>query len=64
MSDDFIGVMGMLIILLIGFTMGIFTVMITNHWVNASDAITECEQDLPRNQKCKIIGVIDNENNN
>ena len=24
-------------------------------------AIAECEKELPRNQKCKIIGVIDNE---
>jgi hypothetical protein len=29
------------------------------HLYNA--AISQCEAELPRNQKCKVIGVIDNE---
>lgn len=42
----------------------IFTISLLNPSNKANlyhAAIAECEAELPRNQKCKIVGVIDNE---
>ena len=46
-----------------GWFVGVGTIGIileTNLFAEAKEAIEECEKELPRDQSCKIIGVIDN----
>jgi hypothetical protein len=49
--------------ILVGFIIMVIVVNIfpTKEYVMVTNAITECELNVPRNQHCKIIAVIDEE---
>jgi hypothetical protein len=55
-SDFAIGILVGFIIMVI-----VANIFPTKEYVMVTNAITECELNVPRNQHCKIIAVIDEE---